>query len=52
MNLKYIVTLIKHCLQNRSRVHTEKWLRQKSARTKNEKMQQYNTTRIEWNKPF
>ena len=50
-DLKYIVTLIKHCLKNPSRVHTEKWFfRQKSARTKNEKNAtiQYNQNKMEW----
>jgi hypothetical protein len=47
-NLKYIVTLIKHCLQNPSRVHTGKWFRQKSARKKNNATIQYNQNKMEW----
>jgi hypothetical protein len=49
-DLKYIVTLIKHCLKNPLRVHTEKcFFRQKSARKKTEKNAtlQYNQNKME-----
>jgi hypothetical protein len=49
-NLKYIVTLKEHCLQNPSRVHTGKLFRQKSVGEKNEQNAtiQYNQNKMEW----